>query len=91
MLKLPLIAPRPPRLSEMSEELRALEASGYFSNGGPIVRDFERRAVAQLFGGEGFALAVSNATLGLLLAIREARAGRPGRYALVPADRKSVV
>lgn len=85
MLKLPLIAPRPPRLSEMSEELRALEASGYFSNGGPIVRDFERRAVAQLFGGEGFALAVSNATLGLLLAIREARAGRPGRYALVPA------
>jgi len=85
MLKLPLIAPRPPRLSEMSEELRALEASGYFSNGGPIVRDFERKAVAQLFGGEGFALAVSNATLGLLLAIREARAGRPGRYALVPA------
>jgi len=69
----------------MSEELRALEASGYFSNGGPIVRDFERKAVAQLFGGEGFALAVSNATLGLLLAIREARAGRPGRYALVPA------
>lgn len=85
MLKLPLIAPRPPRLSEMSEELRALEASGYFSNGGPIVRDFERRAVAQLLGGEGFALAVSNATLGLLLAIKEARTGRPGRYALVPA------
>lgn len=85
MLKLPLISPRPPRLSEMGEELRALEASGYFSNGGPIVRDFERKAVAQLFGGEGFALAVSNATLGLLLAIKEARAGRPGRYALVPA------
>ncbi len=85
MLKLPLIAPQPPRLSEMADELRALEASGYFSNGGPIVRDFERRAVAQLFGGEGFALAVSNATLGLLLAIREARAGRSGRYALVPA------
>ncbi|MEP9357471.1 aminotransferase class I/II-fold pyridoxal phosphate-dependent enzyme [Sphingomonas sp. KR3-1] len=85
MLKLPLIAPRPPRLSEMSDELRALEASGYFSNGGPIVRDFERKAVGQLFGGEGLVLAVSNATLGLLLAIREARAGRPGRYALVPA------
>lgn len=85
MLKLPLIAPQPPRLSEMADELRSLEASGYFSNGGPIVRDFERRVVAQLFGGEGLALAVSNATLGLLLAIREARAGRPGRYALVPA------
>jgi dTDP-4-amino-4,6-dideoxygalactose transaminase len=85
MLKLPLIAPRPPRLSEMSDELRALEASGYFSNGGPIVRDFERKAIAQLFGGEGLALAVSNATLGLLLAIKEARIGRPGRYALVPA------
>ncbi|MDG2532230.1 aminotransferase class I/II-fold pyridoxal phosphate-dependent enzyme [Sphingomonas sp. HITSZ_GF] len=69
----------------MSDELRALEASGYFSNGGPIVRDMEGRAVAELFGGEGFALAVSNATLGLLLAIKEARTGRPGRYALVPA------
>ncbi len=85
MLKLPLIAPQPPRLSEMTEELLALEASGYFSNGGPIVRDFERKAVAALFGGEGLALAVGNATLGLLLAIREARAGRLGRYALVPA------
>ncbi len=85
MLKLPLIAPRPPRLSEMGDALRALEASGYYSNGGPIVRQFEREAAAKLFGGEGFCLAVSNATLGLMLAIREARAGRSGRYALVPA------
>lgn len=85
MLKLPLIAPRPPRLSEMGNALRVLEQSGYYSNGGPIVREFEREIAAQLFGGEGLCLAVANATLGLTLAIREARTGRSGRYALVPA------
>jgi dTDP-4-amino-4,6-dideoxygalactose transaminase len=82
---LPLIAPRPPRLSDMTEQLRALEQSGYYSNGGPIVRDFERESAARMFGGEGQCLAVANATLGLMLAIREARAGHAGRYALVPA------
>ncbi|MBB4097067.1 aminotransferase class I/II-fold pyridoxal phosphate-dependent enzyme [Sphingomonas kyeonggiensis] len=85
MHKLPLIAPQPPRLSEMTEALRAIEARGIYSNGGPVVREFEARVVAELFGGVGAALAVNNATIGLILAIRQAAQGRKGKYALLPS------
>lgn len=85
MHELPLIAPRPARLSEMAEALRAIETRGSYSNGGPVVREFETRAVAELFGGQGAALAVNNATIGLILAIRQAALGRKGKYALVPS------
>ncbi|MDQ0250388.1 dTDP-4-amino-4,6-dideoxygalactose transaminase [Sphingomonas kyeonggiensis] len=85
MHNLPLIAPQPPRLSEMTEALQAIEARGVYSNGGPVVREFEARVVAELFGGVGAALAVNNATIGLILAIRQAAQGRKGKYALVPS------
>ncbi|RYY25454.1 MAG: aminotransferase DegT [Sphingomonadales bacterium] len=85
MHNLPLIATRPPRLSEMPEALRAVEDGGIYSNGGPVVRRFEAALVEQCFGGEGACLAIANATLGLMLAIRQARTGRSGRYALMPA------
>lgn len=87
MQRLPLIAPRPARLSEMTDELRAIEARGVYSNGGPVVRGFETAATAQLFGGQGDCLAVNNATLGLMLAIRHAAGPRAGSgaLALVPA------
>ena len=84
---LPLIAPNPPRLSEQVAALRRVEASGIYSNNGPEVRAFEAAATAQLFGGRGASLAVGNATLGLMIAIRAA-AGldpRPGTLALMPA------
>lgn len=88
----PLIAPRPPRLSTLTEGLLRVEASGVFSNNGPEVQAFEREATAQLFGGTGDCLAVGNATLGLMLAIRQAvlarRGGmmpRAGTLALMPA------
>ncbi|MCP3735804.1 DegT/DnrJ/EryC1/StrS family aminotransferase [Sphingomonas sp. RP10(2022)] len=86
-MEFPLIAPRPPRLSALTEGLRRIEASGVFSNNGPEVRGFEAEITAQLFGGEGASLAVGNATLGLMVAIRQA-AGmhpRPGTLALMPA------
>lgn len=85
MHHLPLIATRPPRLSEMGDALRAVEDRGIYSNGGPVVRRFETNLVDQLFGGEGACLAVANATLGLMLAIRQARTGRSGTYALMPS------
>lgn len=87
----PLIAPRPPRLSERIEDLRLIEASGVFSNNGPEVRAFEAEATERLFGGRGACLAVGNATLGLMVALRQA-AGQgtglhvqPGTLALMPA------
>lgn len=87
MDRLPLIAPHPARLSEMGDALRAIEERQLFSNGGPVVRGFEARATATLFGGEGDCLAVANATLGLMLAIRHAAGPRAGTgaYALIPA------
>lgn len=82
---LPLIAARPPRLSALGDALRAVEDSGTFSNGGPVVRRFENDIVQRMFGGEGAALAVGNATLGLMLAIRQAVPPRGGSYALMPS------
>jgi len=87
MNRFPLIAPRPPRLSEHLDALRRVEDSGVFSNNGPEVRAFEAEANEQLFGGRGASLAVANATLGLIVAIREAAgpAAPTGRFALMPA------
>ena len=87
MSRLPLIAPNPPRLSEHLDALRRVEASGVFSNNGPEVQAFEEGVTAQLFAGHGASLAVGNATLGLMIAIRQA-AGmnpEPGTLALMPA------
>lgn len=83
----PLIAPNPPRLSTLGTALKAIEDSGVYSNGGPVVRGFEAAATDRLFGGRGACLAVANATLGLTLAIRALLGNRPaeGRLALVPA------
>ena len=87
MPRYPLIAPRPPRLSEQCDALRRVEESGIFSNRGPEVRAFERDVTDQLFGGRGASLAVANATLGLMIAIREAAGNnpKPGTLALMPA------
>lgn len=87
MHRLPLIDPRPPRLSELGDELRRVEASGVFSNNGPEVRAFEAEATEQMFGGEGACLAVANATLGLMIALKEAAGPnpKPGALALMPA------
>ena len=86
-MEFPLIAPNPPRLSELSDGLRRIEASGVFSNNGPEVRAFEAEITERMFGGTGASLAVGNATLGLMVAMRQA-AGmhpRPGTLALMPA------
>jgi len=46
MIRLPLIAPNPPRPSEHLDALRRVEASGVFSNNGPEVRTFEAGVTA---------------------------------------------
>ncbi|WP_026091107.1 DegT/DnrJ/EryC1/StrS family aminotransferase, partial [Blastomonas sp. AAP53] len=82
---LPLIAACPPRLSNMADALAAMEQSGVFTNGGPIVRRFEAAIVERLYQGVGDCLAVPSATIGLMLAIRQAREGRSGDLALMPS------
>lgn len=85
-MRLPLIKPNPPKLSRLTAELAAIEASGVYSNHGPVARRFEAQAVDALFGGEGACLAVCNATIGLMIALRQAVPGSPaGRLALMPS------
>jgi dTDP-4-amino-4,6-dideoxygalactose transaminase len=79
-LRLPLIQPDPPRLSDMADALRRVEASGVFSNGGPAVRAFEADIAARLFGGLGTCLATGNATVALMIALRDAVASWQARH-----------
>lgn len=83
---IPFLRPRPPRLSQLKSELESIEAAGIYSNYGPVNERFEAAATAQLFSGRGGCLTVANATLGLMIAIREAASHRPeARYALMPS------
>ena len=84
---IPLMRPRPPRLSEAAALLRQIEDSGVFSNFGPVNTRFEDEATEKLFGGVGACLTVCNATIGLMLAMRMVTEGRTARqkYALMPS------
>ncbi|USI74181.1 DegT/DnrJ/EryC1/StrS family aminotransferase [Sphingomonas morindae] len=85
-MDLPLIRPFPPRLSRLGAALEAIEESGIYSNSGPVARRFEQEATARLFGGRGACVAVANATLGLMLALRHGLLGRRDRtLAILPA------
>lgn len=84
-MKIPLVRPAPAKLSLAVPELEALEASGMFSNFGPVNTRFEQEILARFFGGEGACTTVCNATIGLMLAIKDAVGDPPpGRFALMP-------
>jgi dTDP-4-amino-4,6-dideoxygalactose transaminase len=85
-VKIPLVRPAPAKLSLAVPELRALEESAMFSNFGPVNTRFEQEMLARFFGGEGACTTVCNATLGLMLAIKDAVGDPPpGRFALMPS------
>lgn len=85
-MKIPLLRPAPPRLSLAAAELQSLEQSGIFSNFGPINTRFEQEMLARFFDGEGACTTTCNATIGLMLAIREAVGeAAPGQFALMPS------
>jgi dTDP-4-amino-4,6-dideoxygalactose transaminase len=85
-MKIPLVRPAPPQLSLAVDELRSLEQSGIFSNYGPVNTRFEQEMLERFFGGEGACVTVCNATIGLMLAIKEAVGDvAPGQFALMPA------
>ena len=85
---IPFAHPVPPRLSDAADDLRAIEDSAQFSNFGPVNTRFEQALCRAQFGGLGACLTVCNATLGLMIAIREATLGqRSGKrvFALMPS------
>src|ERR1700728_5282407 len=84
-MKIPLFRPDPAHLSLAIAELQALEESGVFSNFGPINTRFEQEMLARFFGGEGACMTVCNATIGLMLAIKEEVGEKAhGKFALMP-------
>jgi dTDP-4-amino-4,6-dideoxygalactose transaminase len=84
-MKIPLVRPSPPQLSRAVKELQALEQSGIFSNYGTVNTRFEEEMLDRFFGGEGACTTVCNATIGLMLAIKEAVGEQPaGKFALMP-------
>src|ERR1700677_2553199 len=89
-MKIPLVRPSPPQLSRAVMELQSLEQSGTFSNFGPVNTRFEQEMLERFFGGEGACTTVCNATIGLMLAIKdavgEALGEQPaGQFALMPS------
>jgi dTDP-4-amino-4,6-dideoxygalactose transaminase len=84
-MKIPLVRPAPPQLSLAAAELRLLEESGIFSNFGPVNTRFEKEMLETFFGDEGACTTVCNATIGLMLAIKDAAGEQPsGKFALMP-------
>ena len=83
---IPFICPNPPRLSTLTPELAAIEDSGIFSNYGPVNARFEDRVASTVFESKGDCVTVANATIGLMLAIKQAVGWKPrGRFALMPS------
>jgi dTDP-4-amino-4,6-dideoxygalactose transaminase len=85
-LKVPFLRPNPPRLSHLVDGLASIENSGIFSNYGPVNCQLEDGLLTRVFKSGGECLTVCNATLGLMLAIKQAVGWQPrGRYALMPS------
>lgn len=85
-MTIPLLRPAPPRLSLAIAELRALEQSGIYSNFGPVNTQFEQEMLDRFFAGEGACMTVCNATIGLMLAIKDAiNSDSAGQFALMPS------
>ncbi|SAY48008.1 DegT/DnrJ/EryC1/StrS family aminotransferase [Komagataeibacter rhaeticus] len=77
-----------PKISQLSDGIIAMEASGIYTNYGPINQKFETRLVEQMFGGVGRCVTVCNATIGLMMALKYAtRHTDPARarYVIMPS------
>jgi len=84
---IPVARPNPPRLSEHVRELKDIEESGIFSNFGPVNQRFEQELADTIFG-SGQCLTVCNATIGLMVAMRQVLGEDrlpQRRYALMPS------
>lgn len=86
-MKIPLIRPNPAKLSRLGAELAGIEASGIFTNYGPLNTRFEQAVQKTIFGGVGACVTVCNATIGLMLALKHAAGSQPDRrqFALMPS------
>ena len=72
-MAVPLLSPRLPTLDRLSPYLGRIDASGWYSNFGPLVQELEKR-IADAFHRPGTAtpraVTVGNGTVGIELALR---------------------
>ncbi len=84
MDRIPFLRPALVSADKYVPLLREIDATGLYSNYGPLNTRFEQRVLAEYFAGRGAVTTVGNATLGLMLAVKAL--ARPGaRYALMPS------
>jgi len=81
-LELPVAKPRLPLAHEIVPYLRRVDRSRWYSNGGPLVQEFEARLASR--AGGGAVATVANATVGLTLALLTYDLP-PGSLCMVPA------
>lgn len=83
MPEIPFLRPNLVKKEQFLSLFDEIEATRIYSNYGPLNQRFEQRVIEQCFGGDGHAVTVHNATVGLMLAISQSR--REGRYAVMPS------
>ena len=81
-LALPAAKPRLPLADEIMPYLRRIDQSRWYSNGGPLVQEFEARLAT--YAGGGSVATVANATIGLALALLTHDVA-PGSLCMVPS------
>ncbi|MDQ0874555.1 dTDP-4-amino-4,6-dideoxygalactose transaminase [Paenibacillus sp. V4I3] len=84
MINIPFLLPNLVKQDTFTKYLSQIEKSRWYSNYGPLNTLFENRVLHEYYEGNGAALTVNNATIGLMLAINQIK--RPkGRFALMPS------
>lgn len=85
-MDIPFIKPKFPEPEALAADLKRIYDNNYYSNNGPVYFEF-RRALELYLGQDLKAVVVSNATLGLMLALQAAiKAKRPGKkYVAIPS------
>ncbi len=83
----PLSRPTAPPLSDHIGDLASIESSNVLSNFGPVNAALEQDMSESLFGGLGSCLTVCNATVGLMVALKDAawRRRDGARHVIMPA------
>ena len=81
---IPFIKPHFPNADEIGAAYSSIVASNWFTNFGPYEQTF-RRNIEDYIAQDTHAVTVTNATLGLNIAIAEIFSGRPGSQVIVPS------
>jgi len=82
--KIPVAKPRLPRLDALAPYIARIDGARWYSNFGPLTQEFQARLAARFGLPPASVVTISNATVGLSLALRAARA-RPGTLCVLPS------